>query len=149
MHGISTEFGSTISIVSDWMGMGDARAYVQNNENDPCPLVSSRTLMDIAAGVVYLHGHILGPIVHSDLKGLNVVVSNDRRALLTDFGYSALSQSSFSIPMASKWGASVPWMAPELLDENSMSTTASDVWAFGMTALVRILFACLRRGFSN
>ncbi|KAG6327144.1 hypothetical protein ID866_11945 [Astraeus odoratus] len=41
MRGISTEFGTTISIISDWMAMGDVHAYVQNNENDPRPLVSS------------------------------------------------------------------------------------------------------------
>jgi len=41
MLGISTEFGSTISIVSDWLEMGDASyTYVQNKENDPRPLVS-------------------------------------------------------------------------------------------------------------
>ena len=40
MLGISTEFNSTISIVSDWLEMGDAHNYVQNKENDPRPLVS-------------------------------------------------------------------------------------------------------------
>jgi len=40
MLGISTEFGFTISIVSDWLEMGDAYTYVQNKENDPRPLVS-------------------------------------------------------------------------------------------------------------
>ena len=40
MLGISTEFDSTISIVSDWLEMGDAHTYVQIKENDPRPLVS-------------------------------------------------------------------------------------------------------------
>ncbi|KAL4066739.1 hypothetical protein J3A83DRAFT_4098377, partial [Scleroderma citrinum] len=37
---ISTEFNSTISIISVWMEMGDTLSYVQNQENNPHPLVS-------------------------------------------------------------------------------------------------------------
>ena len=40
MLGISTEFNSTISIVSDWLELGDAHSYVQDTENDPRPIVS-------------------------------------------------------------------------------------------------------------
>ncbi|KIM68386.1 hypothetical protein SCLCIDRAFT_39501, partial [Scleroderma citrinum Foug A] len=111
MLGISTEFGSTISIVSDWLEMGDAHTYVQNMENDPRPL-----LADIASGLDYLHSHASGPIIHGDLKGLNVLVSNDRRGLLSDFGYSAITKSTFSMQIDSPCqGGSLPWMAPELL----------------------------------
>ncbi|KAG6336216.1 hypothetical protein ID866_2867 [Astraeus odoratus] len=92
MLGISTDFDSTISIISDWMGMGNAHTYVQNTDNDPRPL-----LMDIASGLHYLHSHIKGPIFHGDLKGPNVLVSDDRHALLADFGYSVLTKSSFSM----------------------------------------------------
>lgn len=88
MLGISTEFSSTISIVSDWLEMGDAHTYVQNKENDPCPLVSQtwlqvrwwcnllRQLMDIASGLYYLHSHASGPIIHGDLKGVSVIFRN-------------------------------------------------------------------------
>ena len=51
MLGISTEFGATISIVSDWLEMGDAYTYVQNKENDPRPLVS---LTYVTAGLLVL-----------------------------------------------------------------------------------------------
>ncbi|KAI6044175.1 WD40 repeat-like protein [Pisolithus marmoratus] len=129
MVGISTEFGSTISIVSDWMALGDAHCYVQYKENDPSPL-----LMDIASGLYYLHSHPMGPIFHGDLKGFNVLVSSNRQALLSDFGLSTLQQSTFSMTVVAPRGGSYPWMAPELLDTYNASTEA-DVWAFGMTVL--------------
>ncbi|KAG6329145.1 hypothetical protein ID866_9944 [Astraeus odoratus] len=129
MLGICTEFDSTISIVSDWMEMGDAHTYVQNKDNDPCPLFA-----DIARGLHYLHNHEDGPIFHGDLKGPNVLVSGNRRALLTDFGFSALTKSTFSLTINSPKGGSLPWMAPELLDDGKISA-AGDVWAFGMTVL--------------
>ncbi|KAL4066192.1 kinase-like domain-containing protein [Scleroderma citrinum] len=127
--GISTEFGSTISIVSDWLEMGDAHTYVQNKENDPRPL-----FMDIATGLHYLHSHALGPIFHGDLKGLNVLVSDDCRGLLSDFGLSSLTTSTLSMTVDLPRGGSLPWMAPELLDDYGRSSEG-DVWAFGMTIL--------------
>ncbi|KAG6329138.1 hypothetical protein ID866_9950 [Astraeus odoratus] len=129
MLGISTDFGSTISIISDWMGMGDASTYIQNAENDPRSL-----LLDIACGLHYLHSHQLGPIFHGDLKGQNVMVSDERRALLGDFGFSTLNKSTFSMTTKSPHGGSFPWMAPELMDDYT-SSSEGDVWAFGMTVL--------------
>ncbi|KAG6329636.1 hypothetical protein ID866_9452 [Astraeus odoratus] len=127
MLGVSTEFGGTISIVSDWMEMGDAHTYVQQEQNDPRPL-----LRDIASGLHYLHTHVLGPVVHGDLKGMNVLVSSDRRALLTDFGFSTLTKSSFNMKVSPPQGGSFSWMAPELFN-GCNNSVAGDVWAFGMT----------------
>ncbi|KAI6149064.1 kinase-like domain-containing protein [Pisolithus thermaeus] len=128
MLGISTEFDSTISIISEWMPLGNAHDYVKNTEHDPRPL-----LEDIASGLCYLHSHELG-VVHGDLKGVNVLVSNDCRALLTDFGFSTLNISTFSMTVDPKSGISLRWTAPELLEDGHASM-ASDVWAFGMTVL--------------
>ncbi|KAL4070075.1 kinase-like domain-containing protein [Scleroderma yunnanense] len=129
MHGICTEFEDTISVISDWMGMGDAFTYVQNQENDPRPL-----LVDVANGLHYLHSHELGPILHGDLKGQNVLVSNDRRALLADFGFSTLRACTFSMTVELRCGGTLPWTAPEIL-EGEEASVASDIWGFGMTAL--------------
>ncbi|KAI6161241.1 kinase-like domain-containing protein [Pisolithus thermaeus] len=128
--GISTKLGSPLSIISEWMPLGNAHTYVRNTQNDPRPLVKG-----IASGLHYLHSHELGPIVHGDLKGLNVLVSSDRRALLTDFGLSTLSVSTFKMTVDTIHGGSLRWMAPELLDDGGPSSMASDVWALGMTAL--------------
>ncbi|KAI6039008.1 kinase-like domain-containing protein, partial [Pisolithus marmoratus] len=131
MLGVSTEFDSTVSIISEWMPLGSAYAYVQNTENDPRPL-----LEDVARGLLYLHEYDSppGPIVHGDLKGLNVLVSSDHRALLSDFGLSTLNVPSFNVTVDAVRGGSFHWMAPELLDDHAASTE-TDVWAFGMTIL--------------
>lgn len=129
MLGISTDFDSTISIISDWMEMGDAFTYVQNQKNDPRPLI-----VDIAAGLCYLHSHRLGPILHGDLKGPNILISNDGRALLADFGLSTLRTCTFSLTIEARSGGTIAWIAPEILDGKGISV-GSDIWAFGMTAL--------------
>ncbi|KAI6116462.1 kinase-like domain-containing protein, partial [Pisolithus sp. B1] len=145
MLGISTEFDFTISIISEWMPLGNAHEYVKNTEHDPRPLVSESVLFafalleillqleDIASGLDYLHSHEFR-VVHGDLKGVNVLVSGNCRALLTDFGLSTLNISTFSMTVDPKSGITLRWTAPELLEDGHASM-ASDVWAYGMTVL--------------
>ncbi|KIO04986.1 hypothetical protein M404DRAFT_530662 [Pisolithus tinctorius Marx 270] len=131
--GITTEFDLTVSIVTTWMERGNARCFVQERHNDPRPLIG-----DIAAGLSYLHSHPKGPIIHADLKGDNVLIAQDGRALLTDFGLSIHLNSSFTMTTHLPCGGSLRWMAPELADstEGMHATVESDIWSFGMTALV-------------
>lgn len=69
-------------------------------------------------------------------------ISDDGRALLYDFGFSLLQNSSFSMSVSGPYGGTINWMAPEMLDGGNVSAE-TDVWAFGMTTLVRFLFTCL------
>lgn len=128
--GITTEFDSTVSIVSPWMGRGNAYDYVQNKHNDPRPL-----MVDIARGLHYLHTRQGGAVFHGDLKGLNVLISDDGRALLADFDLSLLSGSTFSMTTSGRWGVTVRWTAPEALEEGAEKSAAGDIWSYGMTLL--------------
>ncbi|KAG6329714.1 hypothetical protein ID866_9374 [Astraeus odoratus] len=137
--GITTEFDLTVSIISLWMEKGNAHDYVQDVAVDPRPLIG-----DIARGLHYLHNHQPSVVVHGDLKGVNVLISEKGQALLTDFGFSVLANSSFSLSTPNSPGGTMNWMAPEHFDgDGGEVTPASDVWAFGMTALVRDPFSCL------
>ncbi|KAI6045342.1 kinase-like domain-containing protein [Pisolithus marmoratus] len=134
--GITTDFDLTVSLVTTWMERGSAHSYVQNRHNDPRPLIR-----DIAEGLRYLHNLPKGPIIHGDLKGAspseNVLIAEDGRALLTDFGLSIHFNSSFTMTVKSPCGGSLYWMAPELVEAMGElnATIQSDIWAFGMTAL--------------
>ncbi|KIO05064.1 hypothetical protein M404DRAFT_141883 [Pisolithus tinctorius Marx 270] len=141
--GITTDFGGTVSLVTDWMKGGDAHHYVPQRDRDPRPLVRRQgpfSLRDIAQGLHYLHTHPTGPIIHSDLKGEHVLIASNGRAVLTDFGLSILPNSSFSTTV-DLLGGSLRWMAPELIDtlgtQDPSFTVETDVWAFGITTLVR------------
>ncbi|KAI6044479.1 kinase-like domain-containing protein [Pisolithus marmoratus] len=138
MIGISTEFGSTISIVSDWMALGDAHSYVKNEENDPRPL-----LMDIASGLHYLHSHSLGPVLHGDLKGKCTGVNAIIERYLVTLVLSTFQKSTFSMTVVNPRGGSYPWLAPEFLEDYAPST-AGDVWAFGMVVLVCLYILVLQ-----
>lgn len=130
--GITSDFKETVSIVSPWMEKGDAHDFVQDEDHDPRPL-----MMDIARGLRYLHTRPEGRIIHGDLKGRNVLISDSGRALLTDFGLSLLGNSTFSISLPPKSGMSLNWSAPEIVDnpDGNEKTAAADIWSFGMTLL--------------
>ncbi|KAG6326934.1 hypothetical protein ID866_12155 [Astraeus odoratus] len=127
--GITTKVDYTVSLVSKWQEKGNAHDYVQNKAVDPRPLVQG-----IANGLKYLHNHEYGKVVHGDLKGYNVLISEKGEALLTDFGLSCLANSSFSLSISPPRGGTLHWCPPEILAEDNPSTEA-DVWSFGMTAL--------------
>ena len=68
---------------------------------------------------------------------MNVLVSSKGRALVTDFGYSHLTSSSFSMTVDAPRGGTWNWLAPEVLvSEEYPITLPRDIWAFGMTVLV-------------
>ncbi|KAJ7050732.1 kinase-like domain-containing protein [Mycena amicta] len=107
-------------------------------------------IRDVSLGLEYLHSRN-PPVVHGDLKGINILVNELGRGLLCDFGLSKIkaditsrttaattSFASAGIGGSAKSTTTVPtsgsrnWMAPELL-AGSSARFASDVYAFGMT----------------
>ncbi|KAL4072957.1 kinase-like domain-containing protein [Scleroderma yunnanense] len=130
VFGIATEFDFAVSIVCQWMELGNAHDYVQDKAIDPRSL-----LMGIARGLDYLHNHKLGPIFHGELKGRHVHIAEDGRPVLTDIGLSSFVESSFVMMATSSAAWSTRWMAPEILEEFKGASAEGDVWAFGMTAL--------------
>ncbi|KIM61268.1 hypothetical protein SCLCIDRAFT_912632 [Scleroderma citrinum Foug A] len=129
--GLTAAFNHTLSIVSPLMSRGNAFDYVQDPDVDPRPLIYG-----IANGLHYLHTYIEGPIIHGDIKGRNVLVSNEGHALLSDFGSSHFAAASFNLAVEGLPGGTLNWMAPEYLEMKEFkTTTAGDVWAFGMTVL--------------
>ncbi|RLN93389.1 hypothetical protein BBJ28_00018572 [Nothophytophthora sp. Chile5] len=85
-------------------------------------------LRDAAEGLQHLHDH---GIVHGDLKGNNILVSDDI-AKLADFGLSIIA-SRKEVPSSGDEGAlgAFRWKAPECL-MGSRPTFASDIYSFGM-----------------
>ncbi|KAF9003246.1 kinase-like domain-containing protein [Cyathus striatus] len=120
--------GGRICLVSPWMNNGNITQYLQRN-----PGVNRQNLaLDIARGIAYLHEKW---IIHGDLKGVNVLISDNGVACLADFGLSSIINAHSliwtSIESTVSNAGTIRWQAPELLDEESVgSTKESDVYAF-------------------
>jgi serine/threonine protein kinase len=85
--------------------------------------------LDIASGLAYLHSK---NILHRDLKPSNVLLTEDRRAKLCDFGLAKLKRHCGPTAEYRPEGT-VPYMAPELFRENAALERSADVYAFGIT----------------
>ncbi|KZV84935.1 kinase-like protein, partial [Exidia glandulosa HHB12029] len=72
-------------------------------------------------------------VVHGDIKGANILVSDDGHACLSDFGVSAVL-SEHPSHTASGTGT-YRWMAPDLFGEHSVLTRQTDIWAVGCVIL--------------
>lgn len=126
--GITTDYEQTVSLVTNWVDKGNSHDYVQDQTVDPRPL-----LVGIARGLQYLHNQ---PTIHGDVKGFNVLISDQGHPLLTDYGLSSLVNVSFSQTVSYSNSNTLRWMAPETMkSENQEMTVKGDVWAFGMIAL--------------
>ncbi|KAG8891466.1 hypothetical protein FRB99_003582, partial [Tulasnella sp. 403] len=88
--------------------------------------------LDTAKGLHYLH-NLDPPVCHGDIKSLNVLISDDRHAVLCDFGLAKTMESMPSGLTTSTFnqGGSLPYESPELLLGESLRAQESDVWAWG------------------
>jgi serine/threonine protein kinase len=89
----------------------------------------------IVLGIDYLHR--MG-IVHRDIKGANVLVTDNGVAKLADFGCSKqlnnIQSNSLEDSLKVITG-SVPWMAPEVIKQTGQSPYAADIWSIGATVI--------------
>ncbi|KAF8323180.1 kinase-like protein, partial [Clavulina sp. PMI_390] len=91
--------------------------------------------------MMYLHS---AKIVHGDLKARNVLIGDDGRALVADFGLAEFERHDV-IPTrsgtSSGSGEKTPrligtphWLAPECFKDAVVDRKFADIWALGMTS---------------
>ncbi|KAG8880140.1 hypothetical protein FRB98_005312 [Tulasnella sp. 332] len=140
-----------VYLVSPWMKNGDLATFVaerlrfltmssqdqasHHRRDDFLRFREDTIVRGIASGLAYLHDR---GIIHGDLKAANVLLGVAIQPVICDFGLTkALGTKYFTTSSGLKGMGSMRWMAPELLNGDT-KTTASDMYAFGMT-IVEIL----------
>ncbi|KAG9089131.1 hypothetical protein FS749_001594 [Ceratobasidium sp. UAMH 11750] len=118
-------------MVSLWVENGSLPSYLDKHLGvDRCSMSAQ-----VCRGLEYLHD--IG-MVHGDLKGQNILVSDNGTPMITDFGNAVLQQGTLMFTETKHAPQFTPrWTAPELMEEDGIrQSQEADVYALGMTILV-------------
>ncbi|BAF20058.1 serine/threonine/tyrosine-protein kinase HT1 [Oryza sativa Japonica Group] len=113
-------------IITEYMSQGTLRMYL--NKKDPYSLSSETILklaLDISRGMEYLHAQ---GVIHRDLKSQNLLLNDEMRVKVADFGTSCL-ETACQATKGNK--GTYRWMAPEMTKEKPY-TRKVDVYSFGI-----------------
>ncbi|KAJ7231344.1 kinase-like domain-containing protein [Mycena rebaudengoi] len=133
MLGIDQEsLPSSLCMVSPWMENGTVLKYLEEHGRRDV----DKLLWEVAQGLEYLHSR---NIVHGDLRGANILITQDWSACLADFGLTSFTDTTAATTTSHRAGT-IPWMAPELIEPDRFGlrfrkTTATDVYAFACVCL--------------
>ncbi|KAF8346381.1 kinase-like domain-containing protein, partial [Amanita rubescens] len=134
--GIVHNMGSFFGLVSPYCEKGPVANYLDDNpQTDRLDLI-----LGVAKGIEYLHEK---DVIHGDIKGSNVLIADDGRPLLCDFGRSKITNHQGHTTTSPT--GSLRYMAPELISHNTDESDyvqflikATDVYGFSMLT-VKIL----------
>ncbi|KAK7060772.1 hypothetical protein VNI00_000504 [Paramarasmius palmivorus] len=113
----TTLFAPGFCMVSPWMANGDIVSFVKTY-----PAYDKLALLyEVSSALNYLHS-LKPAIVHGDIKGGNILISDDFHCCLADFGL-AIAVESQSVESSSSGAlkGSLRWLAPELLPTGESS----------------------------
>ncbi|KIK53361.1 hypothetical protein GYMLUDRAFT_104262, partial [Collybiopsis luxurians FD-317 M1] len=130
-------FHPSFCLISPWMENRDIITFLKQNPQHNLHSV----LCEVAAGLHYLHSRD-PPLIHGDIRGGNILVTDDLHCCLADFGLTLVTTSSqvWSLTTSSTSSrGSMRWLAPEYIFSSALSIpnhTSRDVYAFGCTIVL-------------
>ncbi|KAJ4710132.1 Receptor protein kinase [Melia azedarach] len=127
--------GNERLLVYEFMPQGTLSRHLFNwKEGGLRPLEWTRRLiiaLDVARGVEYLHGLAHQSFIHRDLKPSNILLGDDMRAKVSDFGLVRLVPDNGNHSIETRVAGTFGYLAPEYVVTGRV-TTKVDVFSFGV-----------------
>ncbi|XP_037096983.1 TRAF2 and NCK interacting kinase a isoform X11 [Syngnathus acus] len=122
-------------LVMEFCGAGSVTDLIKNTKGNSLKEEwTAYICREILRGLTHLHQH---KVIHRDIKGQNVLLTENAEVKLVDFGVSA--QLDRTVGRRNTFIGTPYWMAPEVIacDENPDATYdfKSDLWSLGITAM--------------
>ncbi|CAO2826010.1 unnamed protein product [Amaranthus hypochondriacus] len=133
--------GNEKLLVYEYLPQGALSRYLFNwKKEDLKPLEWNQRLtiaLDVARGVEYLHGLAHQSFIHRDLKPSNILLGDDMRAKVADFGLVRLAPDGGKTSIETRLAGTFGYLAPEYAVMGRI-TTKVDVFSFGVILMEMI-----------
>lgn len=118
--------GTRLWIIMDYCEGGSIRTLMK------CGRIEEKfitiIIREVLAALNYIHR---ADIIHRDVKAANILVTNDGRVQLCDFGVAAqLAANHFK---RNTFVGTPYWMAPEVISDGLSYNFKADIWSLGIT----------------
>uniref|UniRef100_A0A0G4H597 Protein kinase domain-containing protein n=1 Tax=Chromera velia CCMP2878 TaxID=1169474 RepID=A0A0G4H597_9ALVE len=121
--------GSDMAIVLEYCARGSLWDVLHDVDISLSWGTRVRFARQICQGMLYLHRWRPRPILHRDLKSLNILVDASMNLKISDFGWARVKAAEGDNMTGSV--GTYQWMAPEVLESSEYSEKA-DVFSFGV-----------------
>lgn len=123
--GACTRNPQTLAIVLEYCSNGTLYSLLQDRKKELTLSEKIDLAIGVAKGMYYLHSNPT-PVLHRDLKSLNVLLDKNNTPKIADYGWTRLMAEK----MTGKVGT-FQWMAPEVIKCETY-TEKADVYSFGI-----------------
>ncbi|RDX71291.1 LRR receptor-like serine/threonine-protein kinase IOS1, partial [Mucuna pruriens] len=127
--------GENMALIYEYMANGDLAKHLSGkNENILSWNQRLQIAVDTAEGLEYLHHGCNPPIVHRDVKSKNILLNENFRGKLADFGLSKIFPDEGDTHMTTVVAGTPGYLDPEYNRSHRLKEK-SDVFSFGIVLL--------------
>ncbi|XP_028753014.1 lysM domain receptor-like kinase 3 [Neltuma alba] len=121
----------SLFLVYEYIDNGNLSQHLRDSAREPLPWsVRVQIALDSARGLEYIHEHTVPVYIHRDIKSENILIDQNFRAKVADFGLTKLTEVGSSSLPTENFAGTFGYMPPEYA-YGSLSPKI-DVFAFGV-----------------
>ncbi|KAI4379500.1 hypothetical protein MLD38_005787 [Melastoma candidum] len=129
------EKGNERLIITEHVPNGTLRDHLDGQRGDLDFNQRLEIAIDVSHGLAYLHLYSEKQIIHRDVKSSNILLTDNLRAKVADFGFARLGSSDMDkTHISTKVKGTVGYLDPEYMRTYQL-TAKSDVYSFGILLL--------------
>ncbi|KAI0491411.1 hypothetical protein KFK09_025671 [Dendrobium nobile] len=121
----------SLFLVYEFIGNGNLSQHLRGSGRDPLPWLNRvQIALDSARGLEYIHEHTVPVYIHRDIKSANILIDENLRAKVADFGLTKLTEVG-GATLQTRLVGTFGYMPPEYAQLGEVSPKV-DVYAFGV-----------------